>query len=66
MSGRQADPGAADEVVLSEAHARRLGKHVGDTLVMRGFTPEEQQRCLFTDEYDPSCDAVFASPGGRA
>ena len=65
VSGRQADPGAADEVVLSEAHARRLGKHVGDTLVMRGFTPEEQQRCLFTDEYDPSCDAVFASPGGR-
>ena len=55
VSGRQADPGAADEVVLSEAHARRLGKHVGDTLVMRGFTPEEQQRCLFTDEYDPSC-----------
>ena len=39
---------------------------MGDTLVMRGFTPEEQQRCLFTDEYDPSCDTVFASPGGRA
>ena len=65
VSGRQADPDAADEVVLSEAHARELGKHVGDTLVMRGFTPEEQQRCLFADDYDPSCDAVFASPGGR-
>ncbi len=64
VSGRQADPDAADEVVLSEAHARGLGKHVGDTLVMRGFTPEEQQRCLFADDYDPSCDAVFASPGG--
>ena len=50
LEGRRADPHAADEVMLSEAHARELGKHAGDTVVLQAFTPEEVNRCLSVDD----------------
>ena len=50
--------------MLSEAHAQTLGKHAGDTVVLQAFTPEEVERCLSVDDALPSCDAVFAHPGG--
>lgn len=42
LAGRYANPRAAHEVTLSEPTARRVGLHVGDTLVLgSSFTPEQ-------------------------
>ena len=50
--------------MLSEQHARALGKHAGDPIVLRTFTKDETDRCLLADQQAPDCEAVFASPGG--
>jgi hypothetical protein len=43
VAGRRPRPGAADEVVLSEAAAKGLRRRVGQTLSLRTVTPEEAE-----------------------
>src|SRR4051812_8793912 len=63
LAGRRPDPRADDEIMLSESHARTLGAHVGDHLPMVAFTPEESQRCLFSDgDSSSECRRIFRTP----
>jgi hypothetical protein len=62
LKGRRPDPRAADEIMLSESHARTLGAHVGDDIPMVAFTPAQSSRCLYADGRTPACRKIFRTP----
>ena len=49
LEGRWADPAAVDELTLSEVDARKLGKHVGDTVVSAPIHAGGGERRLSVD-----------------
>jgi hypothetical protein len=56
VDGRRADPEAADEVVLAESTAGRLGLEPGSRLRLHSFSPEQ------ADELERSEDVEFGGP----
>ncbi|HEV7526021.1 MAG TPA: ABC transporter permease [Acidimicrobiia bacterium] len=61
-AGRRPDPRAADEIVLSEAHARLLNAHVGDRLPLIAFDTRQAEACLRADEPAAWCDQLSRTP----
>ena len=59
VDGRQADPGAADELTVNEAAADAFSLEVGDTLDLAGVPADEQDR-FFSPE--PVAEGVEPTP----
>lgn len=62
VDGRRPDPTAADEILLSEAHARLLGAHVGDYVPLLAFDQRQADDCLRSDQPPPECKRLSTTP----
>ena len=62
VSGRRPDPRSADEIALSESHARQLGAHVGDRLPLLAYNEQQTDTCLRGDEPPPECKRLSSTP----
>jgi hypothetical protein len=62
LSGRRPDPKRADEIMLSEGHARILHAHVGDRIPMVAFDQKQAEQCLYADQSPPICVRLFRTP----
>ncbi len=64
LAGRRPDPRRADEIMLSEGHARTLHAHVGSRVRLVTFSPKQAQQCLYNnhDDAPPVCAKLFRTP----
>ena len=63
LAGRRPDPRRADEILLSEGHARSLHARVGDRIRLVAFNPAQARQCLYGDGGDsPLCTKLFRTP----
>jgi len=54
LAGRLPDPTKPDEVVVSARFLARFGKHIGDTLTLHLFTPEQLDQAIAGDPGPPA------------
>ena len=62
LAGRRPDPRRADEIMLSEGHARILNAHVGDRIRLATFNKLQAQQCLYADNESSICTKLFRTP----